>query len=95
MGGGLQTVATFIPVIFAMFFALAILEDSGYMPRAAFITDRLMRWIGLPGKSFVPMLLGFGCTIPAVMATKTLESRRDRAGDEVDALRGHGEPLRS
>ena len=78
VGGGLQTVATFIPVIFAMFFALAILEDSGYMARAAFVMDRLMRWIGLPGKSFVPMLLGFGCTIPAVMATKTLESRRDR-----------------
>lgn len=78
VGGGIQTVATFIPVIFAMFFALAILEDSGYMARAAFVMDRLMRWIGLPGKSFVPMLLGFGCTIPAVMATKTLESRRDR-----------------
>jgi ferrous iron transport protein B len=78
MGGGLQTVATFVPVIFSMFFALAVLEDSGYMARAAFVMDRLMRWIGLPGKSFVPMLLGFGCTIPAVMATKTLESRRDR-----------------
>ncbi len=78
VGGGIQTVATFIPVIFSMFFALAMLEDSGYMARAAFVMDRLMRWIGLPGKSFVPMLLGFGCTIPAVMATKTLESRRDR-----------------
>jgi len=78
MGGGLQTVATFVPVIFSMFFALAVLEDSGYMARAAFVMDRLMRIIGLPGKSFVPMLLGFGCTIPAVMATKTLESRRDR-----------------
>ncbi|MFP4114539.1 MAG: ferrous iron transport protein B [Spirochaetota bacterium] len=78
VGGGLQTVATFVPVIFAMFFALAVLEDSGYMARAAFVMDRLMRAIGLPGKSFVPMLLGFGCTIPAVMATKTLDSRRDR-----------------
>ncbi|MDA3852116.1 MAG: ferrous iron transport protein B [Spirochaetaceae bacterium] len=78
MGAGLQTVATFVPVIFFMFFILSILEDSGYMARAAFITDRFMKSIGLPGKSFVPKLVGFGCTVPAIMATRTLEKKRDR-----------------
>jgi ferrous iron transport protein B len=78
IGSGIQTVATFIPVIFAMFFMLSLLEDSGYMARAAFVMDRFMRIIGLPGKSFVPMLVGFGCTVPAIMATRTLESKRDR-----------------
>ncbi len=78
VGAGLQTVATFIPPIFFMFMCLAILEDSGYMARAAFVMDRLLRWLGLPGKSFVPMLVGFGCTVPAIMATRTLESKRDR-----------------
>jgi|LSQX01.1.fsa_nt_gb ferrous iron transport protein B len=78
VGAGLQTVATFIPIIFAMFLGLSLLEDSGYMARAAFIMDRFMRWIGLPGKSFVPMLVGFGCNVPAIMATRTLENRRDR-----------------
>ncbi|MEM9538334.1 MAG: Fe(2+) transporter permease subunit FeoB [Cyanobacteria bacterium P01_E01_bin.42] len=77
-GGGVQTVATFIPVIGFMFLFLSFLEDSGYMARAAFVMDRLMRWIGLPGKSFVPMLVGFGCNVPAIMATRTLESSRDR-----------------
>jgi ferrous iron transport protein B len=76
LGSLLGTVGT--PDWLVAVIALAILEDSGYMARAAFVMDRLMRWIGLPGKSFVPMLLGFGCSIPAVMATKTLESRRDR-----------------
>jgi ferrous iron transport protein B len=61
-----------------MFLCLSILEDSGYMARAAFVMDRFMRWIGLPGKSFVPMLVGFGCSVPAIMATRTLESKRDR-----------------
>jgi ferrous iron transport protein B len=61
-----------------MFFLLSLLEDSGYMARAAFVMDRFMRWIGLPGKSFVPMLVGFGCNVPAIMATRTLENRRDR-----------------
>jgi ferrous iron transport protein B len=61
-----------------MFFMLSLLEDSGYMARAAFVMDRFMRVIGLPGKSFVPMLVGFGCTVPAIMATRTLESKRDR-----------------
>jgi ferrous iron transport protein B len=78
VGAGLQTVATFIPIIFAMFLGLSLLEDSGYMARAAFVMDRFMRWIGLPGKSFVPMLVGFGCNVPAIMATRTLENRRDR-----------------
>jgi len=77
-GGGIQTVATFIPVIGFMFLFLAFLEDSGYMARAAFVMDRFMRFVGLPGKSFVPMLVGFGCNVPAIMAARTLENRRDR-----------------
>jgi ferrous iron transport protein B len=78
IGGGIQTVATFIPPIFFMFISLSILEDSGYMARVAFVMDRFMRFIGLPGKAIVPMLVGFGCTVPAVMATRTLDSDRDR-----------------
>ena len=78
LGAGIQTVSTFIPIIFTMFFALSILEDSSYMARAAFIMDRFMRIIGLPGKSFVPMLVGFGCTVPAILGTRTLENSRDR-----------------
>ena len=78
LGGGVQTVATFIPVIAFLYFFLSILEDSGYMARAAFVMDRFMRWIGLPGKSFVPLIVGFGCNVPAIMATRTLEHRRDR-----------------
>ena len=77
-GGAVQTVMTFIPPVGFMFLALSVLEDSGYMARAAFLMDRFMRWLGLPGKSFVPMLVGFGCSVPAIMATRTLESRRDR-----------------
>ena len=60
-----------------MFFFLSLLEDSGYMSRAAFVMDRFMRWLGLPGKSFVPMLVGFGCSVPAIMATRTLENEKD------------------
>ncbi len=78
LGAGLQTMGTFLPPIFLMFFCLSILEDSGYMARAAFVMDRFMRWLGLPGKSFVPLLVGFGCSVPAIMATRTLESKRDR-----------------
>ncbi|MCE6951846.1 Fe(2+) transporter permease subunit FeoB [Cereibacter sphaeroides] len=78
VGGGLQTVATFIPVIACLFLFLSVLEDSGYMARAAFVMDRFMRLIGLPGKSFVPLIVGFGCNVPAVMATRTLENQRDR-----------------
>jgi ferrous iron transport protein B len=70
--------ATFIPPIGFMFLFLSFLEDSGYMARAAFVMDRFMRVIGLPGKSFIPMLVGFGCNVPAIMATRTLESDRDR-----------------
>jgi ferrous iron transport protein B len=78
IGGGAQVVATFIPVIGFLFLFLSVLEDSGYMARAAFVMDRFMRWIGLPGKSFVPLIVGFGCNVPAIMATRTLEHRRDR-----------------
>lgn len=77
-GGGIQTMATFIPPIGFMFLFLSFLEDSGYMARAAFVMDRFMRVIGLPGKSFIPMLVGFGCNVPAIMATRTLENERDR-----------------
>jgi ferrous iron transport protein B len=78
IGGGVQTMATFIPPIGFMFLFLSFLEDSGYMARAAFVMDRFMRFIGLPGKAFVPMLVGFGCNVPAIMATRTLENDRDR-----------------
>ncbi len=78
LGGGVQTVATFIPQIGLLFIILSILEDSGYMARAAFVMDKLMRFVGLPGKAFVPMLVGFGCNVPAIMATRTLENKRDR-----------------
>ncbi len=78
IGSGIQTVATFVPIIFAMFIALSILEDSGYMARAAYVMDRFMRTIGLPGRSFVPIMVGFGCPVPAIMATRTLATPRDR-----------------
>nr|WP_320133610.1 Fe(2+) transporter permease subunit FeoB [uncultured Holophaga sp.] len=78
LGGGVQTMATFIPPIGFMFLCLCILEDSGYMARAAFVMDRFMRLLGLPGKAFVPLLVGFGCNVPATMATRTLENQRDR-----------------
>jgi ferrous iron transport protein B len=78
IGGGIETVATFIPIIAILFLCLSVLEDSGYMARAAFVMDRFMRFVGLPGKSFVPMLVGFGCNVPAIMATRTLENQRDR-----------------
>ena len=76
--GGVGGVRVFLPNILLLFLAIAILEDSGYLARAAFIMDRLMHKMGLHGKSFIPMLTGFGCSIPAIMATRTLESRRDR-----------------
>ncbi|MCB1889460.1 MAG: Fe(2+) transporter permease subunit FeoB [Rhodocyclaceae bacterium] len=78
VGGGLQVVASFIPIIGCLYLALSVLEDSGYMARAAFVMDRLMRAAGLPGKAFVPLIVGFGCNVPAVMSTRTLEQRRDR-----------------
>ncbi len=76
--GGVGGVVTFVPLIFALFLFIAMLEDSGYMARAAFIMDRAMRKIGLSGKAFIPMIIGFGCTVPAIMATRTLEDDRDR-----------------
>ncbi|MGB5834440.1 MAG: ferrous iron transport protein B, partial [Thiohalocapsa sp.] len=78
IGGGIQVVATFIPVIAFMYLFLSVLEDSGYMARAAFVMDRGMRAVGLPGKAFVPLIVGFGCNVPAIMATRTLEQHRDR-----------------
>ena len=76
--GGVGGVIVFLPNIALLFLAIAVLEDSGYMARAAFVMDHLMHKIGLHGKSFIPMLIGFGCTVPAIMATRTLESRRGR-----------------
>jgi ferrous iron transport protein B len=78
LGGGVVTIGTFIPPIFFIYISLSVLEDSGYMARAAFIADKFMRKIGLPGKAFIPLLVGFGCTVPAIMATRTLENPRDR-----------------
>ncbi|MGR6874475.1 ferrous iron transport protein B [Pseudomonas sp. HK3] len=78
VGGGVQLVASFIPVIAALFLALSFLEDVGYMARAAFIIDRMMRSLGLPGKAFVPLIVGFGCNVPAVMAARTLNREGDR-----------------
>lgn len=78
LGGGIQVVATFIPIIAILFVILSFLEDSGYMVRAAFLMDRLMRKIGLPGKAFVPLIVGFGCNVPSIMAARTLENPRDR-----------------
>jgi ferrous iron transport protein B len=75
---GVGGVLVFIPVLLFLYLALGILEDSGYMARAAFVMDRVMRWMGLHGKSFLPMIIGFGCTVPAVYATRTLENEKDR-----------------
>jgi len=76
--GGVGSVLIFVPIIFLLFLAIAVLEDSGYMARVSFIMDRLMHKIGLHGRSFIPMLLGFGCNLPAIMATRTIEDRKDR-----------------
>ena len=78
VGGGVKVVATFVPIIASLYIFLSVLEDSGYMSRAAFVMDRFMRSIGLPGKAFVPLIVGFGCNVPAVMATRTLENERER-----------------
>ena len=75
---GVGSMLSFLPLIVVLFFFLAILEDSGYMSRVAFVMDKLLRRIGLSGRSFVPMLIGFGCSVPAIMATRTLSSERDR-----------------
>jgi ferrous iron transport protein B len=76
--GGVGAIAVFLPNIFILFFIIALLEDSGYMARVAFIMDRVMHNIGLHGKAFIPMIMGFGCNVPAIMGTRILESRRDR-----------------
>ena len=76
--GGVGSVLGFLPEITILFIVLSILEDTGYMARAAFIMDRILRKFGLSGKSFIPMIIGFGCTVPALMATRTLENERDR-----------------
>lgn len=78
LGNGITTVATFVPVIFMMFLLLAVLEDSGYMARSAYIMDKFMGKIGLPGKAFVPLIVGFGCTVPAILAARTLENKNER-----------------
>ena len=75
---GVGSVLSFLPIIVTLFFFLSILEDTGYMARVAFVMDKLLRKIGLSGRSFVPMLIGFGCSVPAIMATRTLSSDRDR-----------------
>lgn len=75
---GVGSVLSFLPLIVVLFFFLSILEDSGYMARVAFVMDKLLRKIGLSGRSFVPMLIGFGCSVPGIMATRTLSSNRDR-----------------
>jgi len=76
--GGVGGILVFLPNIATLFFAISILEDSGYMARVAFIMDRTMRRIGLSGKAFIPMVLGFGCNVPAIMSTRTLENKQDR-----------------
>ena len=76
--GGVGTVLSFLPIIITLFFFLSLLEDSGYMARVAFVMDKLLRKIGLSGRSIVPLLIGFGCSVPAIMASRTLPSERDR-----------------
>ena len=76
--GGIGSVLSFFPIVVILFFFLSLMEDSGYIARVAFVMDKLLRKIGLSGRSIVPMLIGFGCTVPAVMATRTLPSKRDR-----------------
>lgn len=78
VGSGMQTVATFIPVIACLFIGLSLLESTGYLARAAFVVDSVMQKIGLPGKAFVPLIVGFGCTVPAVMSARVLDSERER-----------------
>lgn len=78
VGGGIQVVATFIPIIGALFLFLTVLEESGYMARAAFVMDHFMRKLGISGKAFVPLIVGFGCNVPGIMATRTLDNKRER-----------------
>ncbi|CAC9654867.1 Ferrous iron transport protein B [uncultured Gammaproteobacteria bacterium] len=78
MGGGIQVVATFIPIIAALYLFLTLLEEVGYMARAAFVMDKFMRRIGLSGKAFIPLIVGFGCNVPGIMAARTLDTHRER-----------------
>ena len=78
LGGGIATVASFVPVIWFLYFFLTVIESSGYMARGAFIADRFFRKFGLPGKAFIPLIIGFGCNVPAIISTRVLEQRRDR-----------------
>ncbi len=78
IGGGVQVVATFIPIIGALYLFLTLLEESGYMSRAAFVMDRSLQKLGISGKAFVPLIIGFGCNVPAIMATRTMDSHRER-----------------
>jgi len=78
VGGGVQVVSTFIPIIASLYLFLSVLEDTGYLARGAFVMDRFMQSIGLPGKSFIPLMVGFGCTVPAIYATRSLEYQKDR-----------------
>lgn len=78
LGQGITTLASFIPIVFTMYYSIGILEESGYMPRAAYVTDRFMRLLHLPGKAFIPLIIGFSCNVPAILATRTLECTRDR-----------------
>ena len=76
--GGMEGVVVFVPQIFILFFLIGILEDSGYMVRASFITDRIMRKLGLNGRSIIPLVGGFACAIPSIMATRSIKSKRER-----------------
>lgn len=78
VGGGVQVVSTFIPIIASLYLFLSVLEDTGYLARGAFVMDRFMQSIGLPGKSFIPLMVGLGCTVPAIYATRSLEYQKDR-----------------
>ncbi len=78
VGGGIQVVATFIPIIAALYLFLSLLEEAGYMARAAFVMDQFMRRIGLSGKAFIPLIVGFGCNVPGIMAARTLDTHRER-----------------
>ena len=75
---GIGSVIVFLPNILILFFCIALFEDTGYMARTAFLMDRVMHMVGLHGKSFIPMLMGFGCNVPAIIATRSLENRKDR-----------------
>ena len=84
IGKGINTTLTFIPVLASMYFFLSLLEASGYMARATFLVDRLMRAMGLPGQAFIPLIVGFGCNVPGIMATRHLENHRDRVVNDFN-----------